>query len=91
MEYKSISAVSFNVGNDIYVYDRYSNEFLNIDEITEKILDDTYNVSFEPANYMYDSDAVLKRYKEIESAKTDNDVLKPFVIQKCQFQKIKQH
>jgi uncharacterized protein len=80
MNYKSISAISFNVGNDIYIYDRYSNEFLNIDEVTEKILDDTYSLDFKPTNYEFDAEDVLKRYKEIERAKADYDILKPFTI-----------
>jgi len=89
MTYKHISAISFNVGNDIYIYDRYSNEFLYIDKITETILDDTFNANFDPAKYEFEPQKVLKRYKEIEKTKADNDVLKPFAIPKLSIAKDK--
>ncbi|GHV43047.1 Cys-rich peptide radical SAM maturase CcpM [Bacteroidia bacterium] len=89
MNYNSISAVSFRVGNDMYIYDRYSNEFLKIDKITEQILDDTYTANFNPANYEFDAKTVLKRYSEIEKVKADNDVLKPFVLPQLSISKEK--
>ena len=43
MEYNNYSAISFEVDGIVYLYDRFSNEFIEIDKDVEKVLSTTDN------------------------------------------------
>lgn len=63
MELKNANAVTFDDDNKIYVYDRFSNSFLEITKTIEMILDDSI---------LHSLDYIQKKYSEIDSRELED-------------------
>ncbi|MDR0294722.1 MAG: hypothetical protein LBH91_00800 [Prevotellaceae bacterium] len=83
MEYKNINAVSMEIGNSIYLYDRFSNEFMKIDKAIEKILDDFFTLSVEEIEAKHTDitkSEIIEKIDFIKKAQSEHNVLIPYKV-----------